>query len=63
MKTQLFLELDDAVMVVCDRMRLSDDREWVRSELEQRCYLSNDQYGIGYDQARQDIIDFVEKME
>lgn len=50
---QLFLTLDDAVHVIMDRMQLADEemRELVYQELEQVCYLSDDQYEIGYDDA------------
>lgn len=65
MKTELFLTLDDAVRVVCDRLNLIAhcDREWLRNELEQVCYISNDEYSIGFEKARKDIMDMIERME
>lgn len=56
-KSKEFLTLDDAVMVVIDRMELAeeDDREWVRSELEQRCFLCSSEYEMGYIEAVHDV--------
>lgn len=50
-----FLSLDDAVIVICDKMQLDVDRELVTAELEQKCYISNNQYDIGYHKALVDM--------
>lgn len=56
-KSKQFLTLDDAVMVVVDRMELAkdDDREWVRCELEQRCFCCSSEYEMGYIEAVHDV--------
>ena len=56
-KSKEFLTLDDAVMVVIDRMELAkdDDREWVRCELEQRCFCCSSEYEMGYIEAVHDV--------
>lgn len=56
-KSKSFLTLDDAVMVVVDRMELAkdDDREWVRCELEQRCFCCSSEYEMGYIEAVHDV--------
>lgn len=60
---QLFLALDDAVRVIIDRMQLADEemREIVHQELEQVCYLSDDQYEIGYADALATIQEFAKR--
>lgn len=47
-KNKLFLSLDDAVEVVTKRLDCKNDKVIVRQELEQKCYLSNDEYAIGF---------------
>jgi hypothetical protein len=56
-KSKSFLTLDDAVMVVVERMELAkdDDREWVRDELEQRCFCCSSEYEMGYIEAVHDV--------
>lgn len=54
-KSKSFLTLDDAVMIVVDRMELADDREWVRCELEQRCFCCSSEYEMGYIEAVHDV--------
>lgn len=46
MDNQLFLSLDDAVLVASTEFGISP--ELARIEFEQKCYISNDQYSIGY---------------
>lgn len=60
---QLFLTLDNAVHIIMDRMQLADEemRELVYQELEQVCYLSDDQYEIGYDDALATIQEFAKR--
>ena len=45
---KLFLSLDDAVDVVAKRLDCRNDKVIIRQELEQKCYLSNDEYAIGF---------------
>ena len=55
-----FLTLDDAVIVATRLFDIKgDDVEWVRCEFEQKTYLSNEQYCIGYESAKREIIDFI----
>lgn len=55
MASQLFLTLEDAVRVA---RRYSDmDAVILRQEFEQKCFISNDQYSIGYQAA----LDRIEK--
>lgn len=55
-----FLTLDDAVIVATRLFDIKgDDVEWVRCEFEQKTYLSNEQYCIGYEAAKREIIDFI----
>ena len=43
---KLFLSLDDAVKVAVRQFDI--DSTLARQEFEQKCYISDDQYGIGY---------------
>ena len=52
---QLFLNLDDAIKVAVNHFNA--DPEIARIEFEQKCYISSNEYSIGYD----DGIDAVEK--
>ena len=57
--TQL-LTLDDAVIVATRLFDIKgDDVEWVRCEFEQKTYLSNEQYCIGYEAAKREIIGYI----
>ena len=48
-KSTLFLKLDDAVDVAMRHFDLNkDEKEWVRSCFEQKCYISTTEYEIGY---------------
>lgn len=44
--TKLFLSLEDAVKVAVREFDI--DATLARQEFEQKCYISDDQYGIGY---------------
>lgn len=58
MASQLFLTLEDAVRVA---RRYSDmDAVILRQEFEQKCFISNDQYGIGYQAALERIMKYIE---
>ena len=47
---KLFLDLEDAVNVAMAKFDIAEeDREWIRSEFEQKCYISTSEYDIGYD--------------
>ncbi len=60
---QLILTLDNAIHVIMDRMQLADEemRELIYQELEQVCYLSDDQYEIGYADALAAIQEFAKR--
>lgn len=60
--TKLFLSLDDAVRVAVREFGL--DAEIARQEFEQKCYISDDQYSIGYNDGLDDAIKAIkQKME
>lgn len=52
--TKLFLSLDDAVRVAVREFGL--DAEIARQEFEQKCYVTDDQYSIGYYDGIEDAI-------
>ena len=55
--TKLFLSLDDAVRVAVREFGLdAEDAEIARQEFEQKCYISDDQYSIGYNDGLNDAI-------
>lgn len=55
--TKLFLSLDDAVSVAVREFGLdAEDAEIARQEFEQKCYISDDQYSIGYNDGLDDAI-------
>ena len=47
--SKLFLSLDDAVLVASKHFGI--DEVIARSEFEQKCYVSGNQYRIGYTDA------------
>ena len=58
MASQLFLTLEDAVKVA---QRYSDmDAVILRQEFMQKCYISDDQYGIGYQAALDQIEKYIQ---
>ena len=60
--TKLFLSLDDAVRVAVREFGL--DAEIARQEFEQKCYVTDDQYSIGYYDGIEDAIKAIkQKME
>ena len=60
--TKLFLSLDDAVRVAVRHFGL--DAEIARQEFEQKCYVTDDQYSIGYYDGIEDAIKAIkEKVE
>ena len=63
--TKLFLSLDDAVRVAVREFGLdAEDAEIARQEFEQECYISDDQYSIGYNDGLDDAIKAIkQKME
>ena len=55
--TKLFLSLDDAVRVAVRHFGLdAEDAEIARQEFEQKCYVTDDQYSIGYYDGIEDAI-------
>ena len=52
--TKLFLSLDDAVRIV--ELHFGVDSEIACQEFEQKCYISDDQYSIGYYDGIEDAI-------
>ncbi len=51
---KLFLSLDNAVCVAVRHFGL--DAEIARQEFEQKCYVTDDQYSIGYYDGIEDAI-------
>lgn len=58
MASQLFLTLEDAVKVA--RRYTDMDAVILRQEFEQKCFISNDQYSIGYRAALDRIEKYIE---
>lgn len=59
---KLFLSLDDAVRVAVREFGL--DAEIASQEFEQKCYVTDDQYSIGYYDGIEDAIKAIkQKME
>lgn len=52
--TKLFLSLDDAVLVATKRFGI--DPLLAEQNFEQKCYVTDDQYMIGYDDGLNDAI-------
>jgi hypothetical protein len=52
--TKLFLSLDDAVRIA--ELHFGVDAEIACQEFEQKCYVSDDQYSIGYYDGIEDAI-------
>ena len=52
--TKLFLSLDDAVLVATKEFDI--DPELARQEFEQKCYIPDDPYVIGYFDGLDDAI-------
>ena len=52
--TKLFLSLDDAVLVATKEFDI--DPQLARQEFEQKCYITDDQYVIGYHDGIYDAI-------
>ena len=61
--TKLFLSLDEAVRVAVREFGLdAEDAEIARQEFEQKCYISDDQYSIGYNDGLDDAIKAIKQM-
>lgn len=56
--TKLFLSLDDAVLVATREFDI--DPELARNEFEQKCYITDNQYVIGYHDGLRDAIKAIE---
>ena len=54
----LFLSLEDAVRVA--EIQFDIEPELARVEFEQKCYIPNDQYKIGYQDGLADAIKAIE---
>jgi hypothetical protein len=52
--TKLFLSLEDAVLVAVRHFDI--DEELARQEFEQKCYITDNQYVIGYHDGLDDAI-------
>ena len=57
--TKLFLSLDDAVLVATREFDI--DPLLARQEFEQKCYITDDQYVIGYHDGLDDAIEAIKK--
>ena len=56
--SKLFLSLDDAVRVA--EIQFDIDPELARVEFEQKCYIPDNQYNIGYQDGLADAIKAIE---
>lgn len=57
--TKLFLTLDDAVLVA--KREFGIDPLLARQEFEQKCYVTDDQYVIGYHDGLRDAIEAIKE--
>ena len=57
MKKKLFLSLDDAVRVA--EIQFDIEPAIAREMFEQKCYISDDQYGIGYQDGLAEAINAI----
>ena len=55
--TKLFLSLDDAVLVATREFGI--DPQLARQEFEQKCYITDNQYVIGYHDGLHDAIEAI----
>ena len=55
--TKLFLSLDDAVLVATREFGI--DPQLARQEFEQKCYVTDNQYVIGYHDGLYDAIEAI----
>lgn len=58
--TKLFLSLDDAVLVATREFGISP--QLARQEFEQKCYITDNQYVIGYHDGLYDAIEAIKDM-
>lgn len=57
--TKMFLSLDDAVKVAV--REFDADPVLARQEFEQKCYITDDQYVIGYNDGLYDAIEAIKQ--
>ena len=55
--TKLFISLEDAVRVA--EIQFGIDPELARVEFEQKCYISDEQYSIGYQDGLAEAINAI----
>lgn len=55
--TKLFLSLDNAVLVA--KREFGIDPQLARQEFEQKCYITDNQYVIGYHDGLDDAIEAI----
>ena len=63
---KLFLTLEDAVKVAKEHFddgQWDDFEEFAKQEFEQKCYISDDQYGIGFCDGIDKCIEILEKLK
>lgn len=59
---QLFLKLEDAVNIAEELVKNgNEDREIIENELMQKCYISDNQYSIGFHDGLKTAKDMIEK--
>ena len=56
----LFLSLDDAVLIAV--RKFDADEDIARQEFEQKCYVNDDEYSIGYADGLCDAIKSIESL-
>lgn len=59
---QWFLTLDDAVLVARNLVSDGYDDEFLRQEFFQKCYISDDQYEIGFDDGVEKAIEKIKEL-
>ena len=61
MKRTQFLKLEDAVKVAASHF--DADKEIAEREFEQKCYMSDDQYGIGFDDGLKEALNSIKGLQ
>ena len=59
---QWFLTLDDAVLVARNLVNDGYDDEFLRQEFFQKCYISDDQYEIGFADGVEKAIEKIKEL-
>jgi len=59
--TKMFLPLEEAVKIAV--WNWGADKELAEQEFEQKCFISNDQYQIGFEDGLKAAVNAIKKLE